>query len=397
MKRISTPSIAFFLVVAFFNCIGCRGASHEAPEVETHPEEHSEHGGVVHLDDEALANINLEVTEVAYKKIDNHISAPARIFPDQNREAHVGPLIEGRANTIFANQGDRVKAGDVLMLLESPEVGEAKSEYFKAKAELEFAERDYERHKRLFEEKIGSQKALLESEASYNKARAEFEAADKKLHAIGFTTDEIENFQSNHERTAILPLRAPISGTVVERNATVGQLIEPSSDVFHIIDLFSLWVDADVYEKDICKVRPGQEVEIRVAAYPDETFTGQVTYISDVLDEKTRTFTVRAVVENPDKRLKPMMFADVTIYMEQGQDALAVPASAVQYDGTSNFVFVVTDRNSFKRREIVTGREGNGFVEVVSGLRVNEKIVSKGAFLLKSEAAKESFEAGHTH
>lgn len=283
------------------------------------------------------------------------------------------------------------------MYLESPEVAEAKAAYFKAKAELAFAEADHERHKKLYEDKIGSAKALAQAEAAHNKAKAEQEAAEKGLHAIGLTREDVENSELGHENEALLPLRAPISGTIVERNVTIGQRVEASSDVFHIIDLSELWVDADVYEKDIAHVKIGDIMEIRVPAYPNEIFKGKVIFISDMLDERTRTFKVRAAVKNPQRKLKPEMFADARILVSEKEKVLAVPKEAVQFDGYNDFVYLVEGEGMFVPRTIKTGRENEHFVEILSGLSPGDRIVGKGAFLVKSEAEKESFGEGHGH
>jgi cobalt-zinc-cadmium efflux system membrane fusion protein len=365
---------------------------------ENHDEleaENGDHTSTVRLSNDMLAAANLEILEVKYRQMHRFINAPAKVIPNQNRDAHVGPLIEGRAAEIFVNQGDRVRKGQILMYLESPEVAEAKAAYYKAKAELAFAKADHERHVKLFEEKIGSGKALAQAEAAYNKALAEIEAAEKGLHAIGISIEEIKNQEEVHERTALLPIKAPISGTVVERNVTMGQRIEPSSDVFHIVDLSELWVDADVYEKDISHVKIGDEMEIRVPAYSNEVLKGKVISISDILEERTRTFKVRAAIKNVDNKLKPEMFADVRIIISEDEKVLAVPKAAVQFDGVNEFVYVVESEGVFSPRTVETGRESQDSVEILSGLNPGETFVGKGAFLVKSEAAKESFGEGH--
>jgi cobalt-zinc-cadmium efflux system membrane fusion protein len=363
------------------------------PEVDADEENHS---AAIRLDDDMLDTADLEVIEVGYRQMHRFINAPAKVIPNQNRDAHVGPLIEGRAGDILVNQGDRVRKGQILMYLESPQVAEAKAAYYSARAELAFAEADHERHKKLFEEKIGSEKSLLESEAAHNKAKAELEAAEKGLHAIGLTLEDVQNSEGGHETAALLPIRAPISGTVVERNVTVGQRIEPSSDVFHIVNLSELWVDADVYEKDIAHVKLGDIMEVRVPAYAEEVFRGKVIFISDVLDERTRTFKVRAALKNPDRKLKPEMYADAKIFVSEEERVLAVPVSAVLFDGQQEFVYVVEGEGAFVPRTVQTGRKGNGYVEIVAGLQPGDKIVGRGAFLVKSEAEKEAFgEGGH--
>lgn len=388
MKLILTLPILVCLVT-LSACGGGDGADNEdRHEVEA---ENGGHASMVSLSNEMLAAANLEIIEVGYHQMHRVIDAPARVIPDQNRDAHVGPLIEGRASEIFVNQGDRVRKGQILMYLESPEVAKAKAAYSKAKAELIFSRADHERHKKLYEEKIGSAKALAAAKAAHDKAVAELEAAEKGLHAIGLSIEEIKNRDEVHEKTALLPIKAPISGTVVERKVTIGQRVAPSSDVFHIIDLSELWVDADIYEKDIAHVRLGDEMQIRVPAYSNETFKGNVILISDVLDQRTRTFKVRAAVKNPNLNLKPEMFADARIFVSEEDQVLAVPKRAMQFDGDREFVYMTQSSGNFLPITVETGRENQEYVQVISGLNAGDKIVGRGAFLIKSEAMKKFF------
>ncbi|MFQ5677097.1 MAG: efflux RND transporter periplasmic adaptor subunit [bacterium] len=383
-------------LVCFMALISCGDSDSFLREAHDETEaEDGAHVSTVSLNDEMLEAANLEIVEVGYRQMKRFIRAPAKVIPNQNRDAHVGPLIEGRAGEIFVNQGDRVHKGQILMYLESPQAAEAKAAYYKAKAELAFAEADHERHKKLFEEQIGSGKALAEAEAAHNKALAEVDATEKGLHAIGFSVEEIDGQQKAHEQTSLLPIKAPISGMIVERNVTIGQRIEPSSDVFHIIDLSELWVDADIYEKDFAQVKLDDVMEIRVPAYADETFKGKMIFISDVLDERTRTFKVRAAVKNPNRKLKPEMFADTRIFVSKETKVLAVPKAAVQFDGEKQFVYIAQGSGNFLPITVETGRESQDYVEVISGLNAGDKIVGRGSFLVKSEALKESFGEGH--
>jgi len=305
------------------------------------------------------------------------VTAPSKVRADQDRVALVGPTIEGRISQVFASWGDRVTAGQVLAYLESVEVGQVKAAYFQAQAALGLAEANLERKRRLFEDEIIPRKDLLEAEAEHTAVTAEADAAEKALHVIGFTEEEVAGLSESHDLTAIMPVIAPISGTIVDRQAIVGALAEPSSELFTIIELSTLWVDAEVYEKDLDKIRPGQRVEILVAAHPGEIFYGRVKYIGDSLDDERRTTIVRTTVDNRDGRLKPGMFATSRIIVTERDSAIVLPEGTVlERNGRS--VVVVEENARYGLKEVSPGIVSDGMIEILDGLVVGDRVVTKG-------------------
>lgn len=195
-----------------------------------------------------------------------------------------------------------------------------------------------------------------------------------------------------------MPITAPIGGRILERAANRGQVVTPQDVLFTILDLSTVWVEARVYAKDARQVRAGQPVTIVASAFPDEKFTGKVSYMGDVIDEQTRTLVVRCEVANPRRKLKPGVFVKVSIGLGRRQGALSVPASAVQREGERTFVFVATGRSEFQEREVRLGTESGGYYEVLDGLKPGETVVTEGAFLVKSHGKKEELgHAGHAH
>src|SRR3972149_8398292 len=219
-------------------------------------------------------------------------------------------------------------------------------------------------------------------------AHDEFKAAEDRLHLLGLSEAELKRIGSEHIINSKVAVRAPFSGTVVERHATLGEVIEPAVKLFTIADLSTLWIIADVPEKDIPLVKTGLPIEIKFSPYPDEVFEGTVTYIGDQIHPSTRTVKVRTEVDNSLGKLKPEMFATILITTEVMSDVLAIPGEAVQTDGNKKIVFIDKGNGGFEKREVSLGRQVDSFYQVVDGIKVGEKLVTKGSFLLKSEAQK---------
>jgi len=173
--------------------------------------------------------------------------------------------------------------------------------------------------------------------------------------------------------------------------------VEEATEILSIMDPSRLWVEADVYEKDIARIENGQGVVVSVPAFAGEEFKGVITYIGDVLDPDTRTITVRTEVNNPESRLKPGMFADLTIELSENGTALVVPAGAVLDDEGESLVFVRLEGNRFQPRHVMLGTRENGFVEVTDGLEEGDEVVTRGNFQLKSKLYEAVLEAGHVH
>ncbi len=180
-------------------------------------------------------------------------------------------------------------------------------------------------------------------------------------------------------------MRAPFAGRVIMRNITRGEVVETQQKLFTVADLSDVWVVANVPEKDVRFIRPEQPVEVIVAAYPHAIFSGKITYVGDVLDPATRTMRLRVTVPNPDRTLKPEMFATVRVYAVPMQDVLSAPLAAVQNGGAGKIVFVRKAPDQFEPRAVKLGDEQGDRVTIVEGLREGEEIVVKGAFALKSE------------
>jgi cobalt-zinc-cadmium efflux system membrane fusion protein len=194
----------------------------------------------------------------------------------------------------------------------------------------------------------------------------------------------------------VITLFSPISGKVVQYNVVLGGMVDQASEILTIMDPRLLCVDAEIYERDISKIKAGQNVDVSVPAYPDEKFQGKIGYIGDVLKEETRTITVRTEVENRDTSLKPGMFANITVFLNHQNRALALPREAILDDQNDKMVFVKRD-NLFFPQLIDIGTNENGYVEIVGGLEEGDEVVTKGNYQLKSKLYEEILKKAGVH
>jgi cobalt-zinc-cadmium efflux system membrane fusion protein len=312
------------------------------------------------------------------------LAVMGKVLARQTHKAIVSYAFPARIAEVHVAVGDWVKQGQPLVTVQSEEVGEARSAFHRAHADSELARANFEREQRLFDRGVGAQKSLLSAEAELKVAQANLEAAEKKLHVLGFSEEQVRLIDETHQVNPIITLFAPLTGRVIENNAVLGDMVDQSSEILTIMDPTTLWVDAEIYERDIARVRPGQEVSVSVPAYPGEVFGGRLSYVGDVLKEDTRTVTVRTEVGNSDHRLKPGMFADVQISLNGATHALAVPEAAVLDNQQGRIVFVAVD-GGYVPRDVEIGAKHEGYVEILEGLEAGERVVTTGAFQLKSK------------
>jgi len=349
----------------------------------------------------------IETQIVAPQSIAGVIPATGKILVPEDRVAVIGPVNQGRIVRLYAGQGTRVRKGQKLADLESADIDQAEADYLKAladyenalrsaAAEVKLAQETYDRNKLLYEQKVTAGKNLQSAEhdlevakatgeSSVNGTKAALTAARRHLLILGLDDATIDALAKKTDLAATFSLNSPIDGIVVERNATVGASVGTDANLFKIIDLSRVWIDADVFEKDLPRVRPGQEVKLTVTAFPASSFSGKVILINSVVDPDTRTVKVRTEVANPDGRLKPDMFANVQIVTDVNRAAISIPQSAVLNDEGKTIVFVA-DGDGYKKRQVQAGIQNNDRVEIVDGLSAGDKVVVKGNYLLLEQS-----------
>jgi len=364
--------------LALAGCSGCHGASSAA----TQPQPPA---GEAWLTGQQVKNANLVVAPVTDQDVGGAVVTNGKVTFDDLRVSHVFSPVTGRVVRIDAQPGQRVKKGASLATIESPDVGNAFSDLAKAHAEQTAAEHDFKRQKELFDAHAASQKDYEASLDNYQKAKAELSRAQKKAQLLSRgSADSV---------TQEYTLRAPIDGEVVSRTMSpgmevVGQYSQGNAlELFTIGELDHVWVVADVFEMDLGRVKKGARVTVRVVTYPSRIFEGAVDWVSGQLDPNTRTAKVRCTIANPERDLKPEMYATVSVSVAE-RKALAIPRSAMLRLGDQTVVFVESGAAPnglirFERRPVAVDEdEGGDYLPVTHGLERGEKIVTSGAILL---------------
>jgi len=323
-----------------------------------------------------LAYIKEEIVELTqYPLID---SVTGKITYDETRTARISSPIAGRVTGTIADLGANVYPGDPLAELNSPELGQAQSAYTNAKAKLNTAKNAFQRTIELYENDVAPRKAQEQAEENLIRARSEEQRALLLLQNLGVRSGSMDNR---------FILQAPISGVITERNINPGMEVRPdlTTPLFVISDLSQLWVQMDIFEKDIGKIHIDDEVLMRISAYPEETFTATVSYISQVVDETTRTVKARCVFLNTDTRLLPSMFASVEVLSDPNDLVIVAPLTALFTDGESDWLYVSIGNNRYQKRPVKTGLSLKGRAVIIEGLNQGDNLVVEGALLLRAE------------
>jgi cobalt-zinc-cadmium efflux system membrane fusion protein len=385
---------AVVLVAAVAVSRACTGRGGPAGEAPTASE------ATVSLGEAAQKQAGISTERARRLTRTERVEAPGVLALDEKRTARLGSMVDGMVVKTHAEVGDRVRAGQVLAEMHSHIVHDAWADYRKAVAERRrretertFARQNEERARRLLAEKAISQQELRRAEADraaadelLDMAKTEVRRAEEALEHYGVTNAEDPSGESGET----IPVRSPLHGVVLEKSITQGTAVTVGTPLFVVANLAELWAVAEIDETEIPLVAAGRATELRVAAYPGETFAGRITFVADMVNPKTRRVTVRCQVPNPDSRLKPEMYAALTLSSGGPHDVVAVPSGAIQEIEGKPFVFVKTRARAFERRDVALGREAEGWVEVRSGVEEGEEVATAGSFLLKSELLKGS-------
>jgi len=304
----------------------------------------------------------------------------ARISYDDNRTARVFSPLAGRVVKIAAESGTQVKAGDPLLVLDSPDFAVAEADSAKAKADLLRKKDAWERAKQLYAIKGIARKDVETAEADWHQAEAEAQRARARMKNLNTSSATAEGQ---------FILRAPISGIITERQVSAGSEVRPDAagPLFVITDPRHLWVQVDLPERQLDKVQVGRTVAIEVDAYPETSFVGKIAVIGGALDPVTRRIQVRCEVDNPALKLKPEMFARVTPIASKQTGLPRVPNAALVTQGLYSFIFVEQSPGVLQRRRVTLEMQGSQYTYISAGLRAGERVVTSGALLLNSELA----------
>lgn len=323
----------------------------------------------VRLDAAAARRIGVRYATAERKVVDRTVRTVGTVTYDETRIADVNPKIEGWIERLYVDfTGAPVRRGQPLLTLYSPMLVSAQEELILAR--------------RLFDESA----ADPESRAA-ERARQLLEATRRRLEYWDIPAAEIRRIEETGTPTKTLTLMSPASGIVVEKGAFEGGRIGPGMNLYRIADLSTVWVDGEVFEKDLGLVREGQPARVTVQAYPGETFRGNVAYVYPIVTIEARTGRVRVELANPGLRLKPGMYAEVELEMPPGGPRLVVPRGAVHATGERSWVFLQTSEGTLVAREVTTGLVAGGDIEILAGLEEGDSVVASANFLIDAESS----------
>lgn len=382
----------------------------DRPAAEPAAEEHANElpAGVVEVPEGAQKNAGIEVDAAATTRLPGVLEVTGIVTADESRVAHVRPLAKGVVEKINVSLGSRVTAGQPLLTYDNIELGQLVGEFLTEQSALRQTQTDREVKRTALQraealikiEAIAQQELDLRraefrnSEAAVASAEARVSRVEEQLHRFGLSDQDLRALRPDaneapHRAASHSTLRAPFAGVVTKFDVAVGEVVESEKELFTLADISTVWVLADVYEKDLAKITTTGTVTVNVDAYPDRTFTGRITHVSDLIDPATRAATVRCVVDNRDGALKLDMFAKITLGTAEERQALAVPADAVQQVDNQALVFVRQSETRFERKNVVVGRRSGDLVEILAGLTEGDRVVGKGSFYLKTALLRE--------
>jgi len=398
MKSRIVVSLGFIaLAAALTTLAGCNKSEAPPAKTETGSKEAAPEGkegrvkedGHLRLSAQERKTAGLRVEALQEQTLADQVTLTATIKANQDRIAHVAPRVPARLVKVSANLGDTVRGGQTMAQLDSLELGEAHSVYQQARSQLALATADFERAQKLKADEIIPEKEFMRARSEFEKAKASQRAAFDRLRLLDGAHNENEQGSPSE-----FPLRAPFTGTVIEKNAVLGELAQPDKSLFTVADLSNLWIEANLFEKDLSRVRVGAPAIVTVSAYPKEEFRGKLTYISNTVDKESRAVLARVEVPNPDGRLKPEMFATAMIDTGSSASALAIPQEAVLMLNGQPTVFVL-EGDAFEARPVELGAKVGNSVLLKSGIQPGEHLVTRGAYSLKAKMLKSQIGDSH--
>ncbi len=377
--------------------------------------------------------LNLETSNAQFRNVDFAVKTTGEVLANANLTTHVNTPVTGRITEIMVRVGDVVKQGAILMQMHSQDIEQAEadllqnasqvradlkrdllqidSDITQGQAQMGLSQSTYMRVKGLLDEKIASRADYEAAKTQYDKDKISLDALNtkrvatvslskerltlltepvkQKLRLLGTSDKQIEQVIRTGEINPVVPIVSPESGIVTERLINVGELADPTKALFTIADFNSVWLKADVYEKDISKVKVGQPIELEVDSFPGEKFRGRLNYVADSVNPDTRTLTVRAEVPNPGSKLKPKMFARMRIFVGNSS-VLTIEKNAVQDADDDKVVYVPMGSGKYREQKVKLGGESGNLDEVIAGVKNGDPVVIKGSFELRSEALKQS-------
>lgn len=338
--------------------------------------------------------VHLQFHTLETREVTETIRANAETLYPPAQYARVAPRIAGVIREVKVILGQDVDAGETLVVLESPDFGQAKGDYLQAISLLNLRQERYSQEKSLADKKITTGRELLQAGVDFEEAKLAQRRAAQKLSALGVPAESLKELAEKQDTSPLLNVIAPFKGRVVEASAVPGEMAVPEKPIFAVAATERMWVSVDVYESELGKLEKDQRVVFTVEGLPGQRFPGRVVAIGGEVDDKTRTVRVYADVKNVQGLLRAKMFGRAEISIKAAESKVLVPKNAVQNDGDCRLVFVSPTPNIFQARKIEIGAVYENGYELVGGLAAGEKVVTTGSFLLKTEVMRGEMGAG---
>jgi cobalt-zinc-cadmium efflux system membrane fusion protein len=340
----------------------------------------------------------MKKTRAERRRVESVLPLTGEVQFDERLVAHLSSQAEGTVHKVHVTLGDRIRRGQPLVELESVVVGEAQGAYLEAQAALGLARRTFERQVRLRKELISSEREYLQAKQELDAAEIRAAATLGKLTRLGMDASSAHAL-TQQDAKGRLVLRAPSDGVVLAMHAVPGEVVKTGESLLTVGDNTQVWVWANVYERDMARVKRAQSAKalsahVAVKAYPGQEFLGAVDFLSPAMEASSRTVRMRIELHNPDGRLLAGMFANVRLFIPGEDEALVVPEGAVLEDEGRSFLFLHHHGDYYVRRPVTPGGAWDGWVEVKDGLVGGETIVADGAFLMKSDVLRSKMGAG---
>lgn len=408
--------IAIFSVVGFLGYMATKDTDHiehnhaehlEAPNAHEEYDAHDDHEGhnshenqeqAIELTAEETKEIGLETAVAGSGTIDVHINLAGEIRVNQDRMAHVVPRVEGVVTDVKKKLGDTVTADETIAVIESRELADAKAVYLAAVERYEIAKLSFGREEKLWKEKISSEQDYLDKKQIMTEASIEKRVAEQKLHAIGFDESYLKKLPEESEQLLTrFEIKAPFEGTIIEKHIVLGELVGGESTVYIIADLSSVWVDLQVYPKDLKHIQKGQQVVISADSEIPQA-NGVISYVGPIVGAESRTALARVLLSNESGIFRPGLFVTAEVAVSKTLAKVVVSKDAVQSLEGRKCVFIKDD-HGFEPVFVEIGIENKNHVEILSGLAAGQEYVTKGAFTLKSKIITSTLDshAGHGH
>jgi cobalt-zinc-cadmium efflux system membrane fusion protein len=359
----------------------------------------AEHGeeSIVLLSDEQIRKFGIEVGAAGAGEFKVHISLPGQIVINTDRMVHIVPRVPGIVREVKKKLGDPVKKGEVMAVIESCDLADAKAAYLASVERFELAKASFGREEKLWKQKISSEQEYLNAKQALVEFQIELRSSKQKLIAMGFYNEYLAKLADGPDSFLTrFEVIAPFEGTIIQKHITLGEVIKDDTEIFVVADLRTVWVDLIVHQKDLAVIKKGQKAAISAQSCPETE--GVIGYVGPVIDEKTRTALARIVLDNASGQLRPGTFITANVLVKK-RNAEVVVAKSVLQDLDDKATVFIQDEHGFKPRLVTVGWSNDEYVEITSGLKPGEKVVTKNSFRLKAELQKDAGggHAGHGH